>query len=446
MSVTTHPRLRRGVVAAAAAVFVAAAALIAVMMPRAASAAQLTQVANFGNNPSNLQMYIYVPDNVGPDPALVLGVHWCGGSAQDFYSGTEWDQLADQYGFIVVYPSVTRDSKCWDVSSAASLSGTGSDSVGVKSMIDWTVNAYGVDTDNIYSTGMSSGAMMTNVLLAVYPDVFEAGAAFAGVPYTCFRTNDGSEWNSQCSQGQLDRTPQQWGDEVRAANPGYSGPWPRMQIWHGTNDDILQYPNFGEQIDQWTNVHGLSQTPDQSDTPQPNWNRTRYGGTGSQAAVEAISLQGVGHSLLMNGMAARALEFFGLDGSVDPTDEPTEDPTEDPTDDPTEDPTDDPTGDPVGGCSAAIVVVSDWGSGWQANVDVTAGSAAISGWTLTWTWPSGQSITSSWNASVSASGATVTAGDVGWNGSVAAGQTMTSAWGFIGTGAATAPQVTCTPA
>jgi poly(hydroxyalkanoate) depolymerase family esterase len=378
-----------------------------------------------------------VPDNVAPEPALVLGIHWCGGDANAFYSGTEWARLADQYGFIVVYPSVTRSSKCWDVASAASLSGTGSDSVGIKSMMDWTIGEYDVDTDRIFSTGISSGAMMTNVMLGVYPEVFEAGAAFSGVPYTCFATDNGSEWNSQCSQGQIDRTPQQWGDAVRAANPGYSGPWPRMQIWHGTNDDVLFYQNFQEQIDQWTNVNGTDQTPELSDTPQTNWNRTRYGGTGTRAPVEAISLQGVGHNLMANGMAAKALEFFGLDVPVDPTTSPTTGPT---------DPTTSPTGGPTGACSAVIKVVGTWDSGWQANVDVTAGSAAITGWTLQWTWPGGQTISSSWNADVTTSGSSVTAGDVGWNGAVAAGQTRTSSWGFIGTGSAATPAVTCTPA
>jgi poly(3-hydroxybutyrate) depolymerase len=39
------------------------------------------------------------------------------------YSGTEYASLADRYGFIVVYPSVTRASKCFDVSSPQALTG-----------------------------------------------------------------------------------------------------------------------------------------------------------------------------------------------------------------------------------------------------------------------------------------------------------------------------------
>jgi hypothetical protein len=97
------------------------------------------------------------------------------------------------------------------------------------------------------------------------------------------------------------------------------------------------------------------------------------------------------------------------------------------------------------GCTAKIQVVSQWDSGWQGNVLITAGAGAIGNWTLTWTWPGGQRITSSWNAAVTSSGAAVTAEDVGWNGSIAAGQTAT-AWGFVASGASAAPAVTCTPA
>jgi len=50
--------------------------------------------------------------------------------------------------------------------------------------------------------------------------------------------------------------------------PGYTGAYPRMQLWHGTTDTTLAYPNFGEEIKQWTNLRGLSQTPAYTDHPQ----------------------------------------------------------------------------------------------------------------------------------------------------------------------------------
>ena len=64
---------------------------------------------------------------------------------------------------------------------------------------------------------------MTNVMLADYPDVFKAGAAFMGVPDHCFFTGTVDGWNSACAQGQVSMTAQAWGDLARGADPGYSG-------------------------------------------------------------------------------------------------------------------------------------------------------------------------------------------------------------------------------
>ncbi len=394
---------------------VALAALAALSVPTPASAAALTEVTSFGTNPSNLRMYLYVPDRVAARPGLVVAVHYCTGSGPAMHSGTQFAALADRYGYIVVYPSVTRSSQCFDVSSPQALRrGGGSDPVGIMSMVDYVRQRYPVDPARIFATGISSGAMMTNVLLGLYPDVFAAGAAFAGVPFGCFATTNGSEWNSECANGQLTRTPQQWGDLVRNAYPGYSGKRPRMQTWHGTNDEILRYPNFGEQIKQWTNVHGLSQTPTFTDTPQAGYTRTRYGGSGGQAPVEAISMQGVSHNLPVD--AAQALRFFGLDSTPPSSPPPTSTPS--PTITPTTPPPTTPS--PSGtGCRVGYAV-NAWNTGLTAEVTITnTGATAVNGWSLAFTLPGGQTITNGWNATYSPTSGAVTARNVAYNGTIA---------------------------
>ncbi|MFD1145551.1 extracellular catalytic domain type 1 short-chain-length polyhydroxyalkanoate depolymerase [Saccharothrix hoggarensis] len=290
-------------------VVVAAVAMAAGLSVPQASAAALTEVTRFGPNPSGLRMHLYVPGRLRARPPVLLAVHWCTGSGPDMHAGTDFTQLADKHGFIVIYPSAVRESHCFDVSSPQALKRNGgSDPVGLASMVRHTVRRYHADASRVFVTGISSGAMTTNVMLANYPDMFAAGAAFAGVPAGCFATTDGSGWNNECSSGRILKTPREWGDIARAAYPGYTGPRPRVQLWHGTEDVGLHYANFGEEIDQWTDVHGLSTTPTSTDHPRPTWTRTRYG-----SAVEAISLQGVPHNLWTSGMAAEAIRFFGLD-------------------------------------------------------------------------------------------------------------------------------------
>ena len=309
-------RWLRALLAACVATLTAAGLLMAVISGAPpAKAASLVQVTNFGNNPSNNKMYIYVPNNVRANPPILVALHQCTGTGPGFFGSTAFASLADQYGFIVVYPDANRSGQCWDVSSTQALTRNGgSDPVGIMSMITYAEQHFNGNASQVYVTGASSGAMMTNVLLADYPDVFKAGAAFMGVPYHCFFTGTVDGWNSACANGQVSMTAQQWGDLVRnTADPGYSGPRPRMQLWHGTADGTLNYNNFGQEILQWTNVTGVSSTPVSTTTPVSGWTETMYGST-SNPPVEGISIAGAGHVLPIagTGMEANAIAFFGL--------------------------------------------------------------------------------------------------------------------------------------
>ncbi|MFI5916031.1 PHB depolymerase family esterase [Dactylosporangium sp. NPDC051541] len=398
-------------------------AATAMLGARPAAAAGLTRVTNFGNNPTNLNMYIYVPASVAPKPALLVLVHYCSGSASGIFNGNGHDYVtaADRYGYIIVVPEATRSGTCFDVSTANALRRNGgSDSTGIMSMVAYARSHYPIDAGRIVVSGFSSGAMMTNVLAAEYPDVFSAASAFSGVPAGCFATTDGSLWNSQCSGGNISKTAQQWGDQARAMYPGYTGRYPRMQLWHGTTDTTLAYPNFGEEIKQWTNLNGLSQTPAYTDHPQSSWTRTRYGNTGTQATVEGISIAGVGHQLPMSGQLAYAIAFLGLDGST-PSSPPPSSSSSSPR--PSTSPSD--TGGGTGACRIADTV-SAWNTGLTENITVTnTGSSTINGWALKFTLPSGQVITSGWNASYAPASGTVTATNVSYNGTLAPGASVT---------------------
>jgi len=430
--------MKRSVQALALVLSLALAAIGLAAFALPSSAASLTEVTGFGTNPTGLRMYEYVPSSVKANPAVLVVAHYCGGSGPAMYSGTEFASLADQYGFIVVYPSVTRSGLCFDVSSPGALTHNGnSDPVGIVSMVQWEEQHRGADPGRVYVTGLSSGAMMTNVLLGDYPDVFKAGAAFAGVPFGCFATTDGSSWNSACANGQVTKTPQQWGDLVRAAYPGYTGARPRMQLWHGTNDTTLYYANFGEEIKQWTNVLGVSQTPSFTDHPQSSWTRTRYGGTDTQAPVEGISVAGGTHNIIASGMALDAIQFMGLTSGGGTTSPPPTSPP--PTSPPPTSPP--PTSPPpsTGACKVSDSV-SAWNTGLTENITITnTGTTALNGWSLGFTLPAGQTITNGWNATYSPATGSVTATNVGYNGALAPGAATTIGFQATHTGNAAAP-------
>ena len=98
-------------------------------------------------------------------------------------------------------------------------------------------------------------------------------------------------------------------------------------------------------------------------------------------------------------------------------------------------------------CAAAYSVPTDWGSGFTANLNVTNnGTAAITGWTVTYTYAGNQTLANGWNGTWTQSGKTVTVTNLSYNGSLAAGASTSAGANFNYSGTNAAPtSVTCTP-
>ncbi|KAK2768215.1 hypothetical protein FQN54_000067 [Arachnomyces sp. PD_36] len=271
-----------------------------------AHGAELTQVTDFGDNPTNVEMYIYVPDNLAPNPALIVAMHYCQGTAEAYFSQTAYPGLADEKGFIVIYPDAPDPGQCWDVHTQETLThDAGGDSLGIASMVRYAIEEYSVNSTQVSMAGGSSGAMMTQVMAGAYPDLFAAGAAYSGVPYGCFE-GDGL-WNNACADGQLIKSAEEWGAQVLEGYPDYDGPRPRLQIWHGTADTTLSYQNFIESNKQWSNVFGIENTKNNTDTPSAGITEMIFG-DGTQYV--AYSAEGVGHGVPDNPDTVMA--WFGL--------------------------------------------------------------------------------------------------------------------------------------
>ncbi|CAK7216656.1 hypothetical protein SBRCBS47491_002902 [Sporothrix bragantina] len=283
----------------------------------------LVQVPDFGSNPSNTSMYIYVPEKLAAQPAIIVAIHYCTGTAQAYYANTPYAQLADQKGFIVIYPSSPYDGTCWDVSSPAALTHNGGgDSNSIANMVTYTLAKYKGDPSRVFVTGTSSGAMMTNVMAAAYPEMFAAGIVYSGVPAGCFYSQAGgvNAWNSSCADGQIDSTPAIWAGIVDAMDPAFSSnssstsssdqkARPKMQIYHGSADAILYPPNYNETIKQWCGVFGFDpNAPDKTQADVPQTGYTTY--TWGAGKLIGVYAEGVGHTVPVRG--DDDMVFFGL--------------------------------------------------------------------------------------------------------------------------------------
>jgi len=155
----------------------------------AAQAGKTSSISNWGDNPSNLPAaLVFTPDKIAEKPAIVLGLHPCGGTGQMYQQMTPLNSLSDRLGFIALFPTSKSQSgmNCWDAHSAKSLKRDGGgDSQGLVGLVKWALQKYNGDPSKVFVVGGSSGAMETNVLAATYPDVFNAAASYSGVPAAC---------------------------------------------------------------------------------------------------------------------------------------------------------------------------------------------------------------------------------------------------------------------
>ncbi|KAL2147718.1 hypothetical protein VTI28DRAFT_7070 [Corynascus sepedonium] len=270
--------------------------------------ASLTQVQNFGDNPSGIKMFLYVPDNLPENPAVVLVLHACAWTAEAFFGTTRYGQLADEHGIVLVFGQTPNDGDCWDVSSDQTLTHDGGgDSTGLANMVRYALDEYNGDPSRVFVTGESSGAMMTQVMAAVYPDLFAAASEFSGEPAGCFYTGTVRGWNSDCAGGQVQRTAEEWAATVRDMYPGYDGEYPRMQVFHGDVDTILHINSFNESVKEWSGIFGYDGTPLETLENNPGASLTKYI-YGDR--LQGIWGHGIGHVVPTN--ETEALTWFGI--------------------------------------------------------------------------------------------------------------------------------------
>ena len=252
-----------------------------------------TEVTGFGTNPGNLRMFKYVPSGLPAGAPMVVALHGCAQTAANYDAETGWQLFADRYRFALLLPqqqSANNSSSCFNWFEAGDTARGQGEALSIKQMVDRMVADHGVATSRIYVTGLSAGGAMTSVLLATYPDVFAGGAILSGLPYRCATSQSAA---FSCMNPGSDLTPAQWGDKVRAAST-WTGPWPIVSIWHGDSDFTVRPMNLTESMEQWTNVHGIDQTADVSDTVA-GYPHKVYKTAAGAAPAETYTITGMGH-------------------------------------------------------------------------------------------------------------------------------------------------------
>ena len=131
---------------------------------------------------------LYVPEGLDlaiPAPLLVM-LHGCTQSPDDFARGTRMNALAQQHGYVVAYPAQSHKNnagKCWNwFRSGDQQRGRGEPAL-IAALTSHLVERYGLDPRRVYVAGLSAGGAMAAVLGNTYPDLYAAIGVHSGLPH-----------------------------------------------------------------------------------------------------------------------------------------------------------------------------------------------------------------------------------------------------------------------
>ena len=130
---------------------------------------------------------VYVPAlaKTAKDPLpLIVMLHGCGQSPEDFARGTGMNALAEEFGFIVLYPAQSRQdhlNRCWNWFKRADQERGAGEPALIASLTQDILAEQNADPAKVYVAGLSAGGAAALILAAAYPDIFAAVAVHSGL-------------------------------------------------------------------------------------------------------------------------------------------------------------------------------------------------------------------------------------------------------------------------
>ncbi|MCF8256810.1 MAG: PHB depolymerase family esterase [Flavobacteriales bacterium] len=268
----------------------------------------LSSVPDFGSNPGSLDMFMFAPTSPTADMPLVVALHGCSQSAADMADLTRWNDLGERHGFYVIYPeqrTLNNVSLCFNWFQTGDIERNEGESRSIRSMVQHMLLNYPIDPQRVYVTGLSAGGAMTTVMLACYPEMFAAGAVHAGGPYKAAT----DMWQSiSALAGNVSKSGDEWGNLVRGQNLDFTGSYPRVSVFHGTSDNVVNPNNAAETVKQWANVHGTDAVADVATNGfqgAADVQQAIYLDADGNEVVVRYTINDMGHAIAVNSGACR---------------------------------------------------------------------------------------------------------------------------------------------
>jgi poly(hydroxyalkanoate) depolymerase family esterase len=281
----------------------------------------------FSNHAGTRSYKLYVPGRVSdtPRPMLVM-LHGCTQSADDFAAGTQMNRLADEHGFLVVYPEQAvhaNPTKCWNWFKPQDQLRDAGEPALIAGMVREVAQRHGADPHSIFVAGLSAGASMAVVLGETYPELFAGVGAHSGLPYGSAHDMPSALAAMKGGRSGLPGLKTMPGATV--APPRKAVQRVPIIVFHGDRDHTVQPANGAEIVRQARQAH-LTQAGEMTLTSSTqggqapggrSYSRTVHADSTGQVHIESWTLHGAGHAWAGGDARGSYTDGTGPDASAE---------------------------------------------------------------------------------------------------------------------------------
>lgn len=249
---------------------------------------------------------------------LIVMLHGCTQSADDFAAGTQMNRLAQAHGFLVAYPEQTAQanaSKCWNWFQPQDQRRGAGEPALIAGIAREVAARHGVDPGRIFVAGLSAGAAMALVMGETYPELFAGVGVHSGLPYGSAQDIPSAliamKGGRRGTHGHGTPADDTVGQPVRHPLP--------LIVFHGDRDHTVQHSNAARIVEHARQAHPAltSSTHLGEARGGRKYSRTVHACGEGHARIESWTLHGAGHAWSGGDARGSYTDAKGPDASVE---------------------------------------------------------------------------------------------------------------------------------
>ncbi len=299
------PAVVKGVVGRLATLGAAAADLPAQTAPAAAKVGARFESRTYADATGKHTYKLFVPSTYHGQPApLVVMLHGCTQSPDDFAAGTRMNALAEAQTFLVAYPAQARTaniSKCWNWFNTENQHRDQGEAALIAGITRQIMAEFAVQPKRVFVAGLSAGGALAAIMGATYPELYAAVGVHSGL--ACGAAHDMPSAFMAMKQG-----------APASPKPPGERPVPTI-VFHGDNDHTVNFGNAAQVLDQARAGAPLSSKTSAGETDGVPYTRTVERGPDGRAVLEQWALHGTGHAWSGGDPAGSFTDPHGPDAS-----------------------------------------------------------------------------------------------------------------------------------